>query len=240
MAWWSRGVFVTGTDTGVGKTVIAGLLARELSLRGIYVGVMKPIACGCDADSSGLPFSPDTVFLKHCARVEDPVELITPLLFRDPLAPSSAARNESRTVDRALLLSSWEALKSRHEIMIVEGCGGWMVPVDEEWLVGDLAKALGLPILVVARTALGTINHTLLTVHHVRSTRLEIVGLFFNESGPGVDAKTRESSCQEITRWTRLRVVGSLPYMAKWADRLPTDEELSQVVRMKEVCDEAT
>ncbi len=214
MDWWGGGVFIAGTDTGVGKTVVAGLLAGSLQSNGVNVGVMKPVACGCKADGTGRGRlrSEDSEFLKRMAQCDDLLELITPILLEDPLAPPSAARNAGAVIDRQQILGAWEALKSRHDVMIVEGCGGWMVPLDDEWLMSDLAKAFGLSVVIVARTALGTINHTLLTVHHIRTTGLEIAGLYFNEPVPGIDAKTRESSMEEILKRTGLRQLGFQPY----------------------------
>lgn len=212
MEWWGRGVFIAGTDTGVGKTVVAGLLARSLHLKGVNVGVMKPVACGCEVEASGELRSEDSEFLMRAAQCDDAIELVTPIMLRDPLAPPSAARNAGMAIDRQRILGAWATLQSRHHVMIVEGCGGWMVPLDEEWLMSDLAKAFGLPAVIVARTALGTINHTLLTVHHIRTTGMEIAGLYFNEPVPGVDTKTRESSMEEILKWTGLRQLGFQPY----------------------------
>ncbi|MDP2935542.1 MAG: dethiobiotin synthase, partial [Dehalococcoidia bacterium] len=157
----ARGIFVTGTDTGVGKTVVAAGLAAALKARGVNVGVMKPVQTG---DYPG-----DAAVLRLAAGVDDPLNLILPCYLQAPLAPAVAALLGDRPVSPALIMEAFQELCQRHEFMIVEGVGGLMVPLLDGYSVADLIVAMGLPALVVARPGLGTINHTLLTIKQAQS-----------------------------------------------------------------------
>jgi dethiobiotin synthetase len=168
------GLFVSGTDTGVGKTVVAAGLARLLADRGLDVGVMKPAETDVPADAD---WPADAGTLVRAARVDDPVDDVVPYRFADPLAPLVAARREGRPVDPAVIADRYAALAARHERMIVEGAGGITVPVAEGLDYAGLALRLGLVALVVARPALGTLNHTFLTVHYARSHGLPVLGV---------------------------------------------------------------
>jgi len=192
-----RGLFVTGTDTGVGKTVVTGALARALRLHGVDAGVMKAVQTGAEMEVDGA-FSPDARFLRLASGVEDPEDRICPELYATPVAPAAAAALEGRSVSPSRILIAFDALAERHEVMLVEGAGGLLVPLDGYLTMAHLAQALGLPLLIVARAALGTINHTLLTVEAARSRGLEIAGVILNrypaEPGPA------ELSAPELIR----------------------------------------
>ena len=172
-----RGLFVTGTDTGVGKTFVACALARGLRAVGIDVGVMKPIETG--VPSTG---PEDARALQSAAGVEDPLELICPVRFSLPASPEAAARAEGRSVSRADLRKAFEVLARRHEFMLVEGAGGLLVPLDREHDMADLARELDLPLLVVARARLGTVNHTRLTLEVAEARGLEVFGVVISHA----------------------------------------------------------
>lgn len=172
-----RGFFVTGTDTGVGKTLAACALVRGLRARGIDVGVMKPIETGV-RDAGPL----DAQALRDAAGVEDSLEEICPLQFALPAAPNVAAAAEGRGVDLGLLSQSFDELARCHEMMVVEGAGGLLVPTADGCDMGDLAEQLGLPLIVVARMGLGTINHTLLTLREIERRGLELAGVILSEA----------------------------------------------------------
>lgn len=172
-----RGLFITGTDTGVGKTFVACALARGLRAAGIDVGVMKPIETGVT------PAGPeDARALQNAAGVEDPLELICPARFALPASPEAAARAEARSVSRADLRKAFEFLARRHEFMLVEGAGGLLVPIDPQNDMADLARELDLPILVVARAQLGTVNHTRLTLEVAEARGLGVFGVVISHS----------------------------------------------------------
>lgn len=212
------GLFVTGTDTGVGKTVLTAGLALALRARGHFVGVAKPVQSGAlAADPAG-----DAMLLRRWTGVAEQGEEIAPYSFAAPLAPLVAARLEGRTVDRAEVAARVRALAARYEAVLVEGAGGLLVPVGEDWTVADLALSLGLPLLVVARAGLGTVNHTALTVLVARRLGLEPVGVIVN----GARDESSQTNAELIERLADVPVLGETP----WLDGELTAERLRALV----------
>ncbi len=158
-----RGLFITGTDTGVGKTCVAAHIARALVAEGRQVGVYKPAASGCARQGDRL-VSEDAVVLWNAAGRPGELDRVCPQCFAAPLAPHLAARAEGREIDAALLRQGIEYWRQRSEIVLVEGAGGLMSPMGERQYVADLAEAFGYPLIVVSRNVLGTINQTLQTL----------------------------------------------------------------------------
>ena len=157
-----RGFFVTGTDTGVGKTVISAGLTRALVGRGLRVAVMKPVASGSDATPAGLRNS-DALALMAAANVTAPYEVVNPYCFLPPVSPHIAAREARVAIDLALLRERFQSLAAAADCVIVEGAGGWLAPIGDSAAMADLAAALGLPVLLVIGLRLGCLNHALLT-----------------------------------------------------------------------------
>ncbi len=200
-----RGLFVTGTDTGVGKTAVACALARALRARGVDLGVMKPMETGVPPEGPE-----DARALRDAAGVDDPLDDVCPLRFELPAAPTVAARAEGREVNLALVRAAAERLASRHELLLVEGAGGLLVPAAPGLTMAGLASELGLPLLVVARTRLGTINHTLLTLLAAEHLGLPVLGVALSHAdGPlsPADAANLEALRAELGD----RVVLELP-----------------------------
>lgn len=197
-----KGVFVTGTDTGVGKTwVTAGIAAvwRRWGLRAAY---FKPIQSGCPEEGGRL-IPTDARFAQHLAGLEEPLELLTPITLRLPLAPGVAAAQEGVALDWRRVAGAIEDLAARYDFFAVEGAGGLLVPLDgTKVLVLDLIRWLHLPLLVVARAGLGTINHTALTVMAARHAGLAVAGVILNRypARPGLAEKTNLEVIQEITQ----------------------------------------
>jgi dethiobiotin synthetase len=158
-----RGLFITGTDTDVGKTYVASLIARALVKSGHRVGVYKPVASGCRAGDAGL-ISDDAVSLWEAAGRPGALEQVCPQRFAAPLAPHLAARADGRQVDSDRLRSGLDFWLQEFEIVLVEGAGGLMSPLSDQEYVADLAYEFGFPLIVVSRNALGTLNHTLSTL----------------------------------------------------------------------------
>jgi dethiobiotin synthetase len=179
------GLFITGTDTGVGKTYVAALIARTLAAAGHRVGVYKPAASGCRRRDGQL-LSDDALALWNAAGQPGELERVCPQCFEAPLAPHLAARREGKRLDPALLRSGIEYWRARAEIIVVEGAGGLMSPLGETEYVGDLADQLGFPLLIVARNTLGTINATLQTL--IAATTfgqgLLVAGIVLNHAAP--------------------------------------------------------
>lgn len=175
----AKGFFITGTDTEVGKTVIAGGIARCLCQRGKRVGVFKPVASGCRAEREGL-VSQDAEFLAHCADSPGPLDHVNPIRYREALAPEVAVQRGAAPVDLNLIRTYYNRLADTRDVLIVEGIGGLLVPLAKDFTVADLAARMDLPLIIVARPNLGTINHTLLTVEAARRRGLYIAGVIIN------------------------------------------------------------
>lgn len=204
------GLFVTGTDTGVGKTVIAGAIANWFYRRGRRVAVLKPVATGCVKRREGL-VSEDAEFLAVCSSTPHPLDLICPQRYLEPLAPSVAAKRAKKPLDWQAVARSIRLMSADADLMIVEGVGGVMVPMDDKHLVLDVAKMLAVPALVVARPGLGTINHTLLTVRALQTAGVHVAGIVINRypaESPGI---AEETSPREIEKWAKLPVLAIVP-----------------------------
>ena len=199
----TRGIFITGTDTEIGKTVIAGGLAAALRQTGVNVGVMKPISTGDTADAR---------FLKHAAQVDDELSVINPISLQHPLAPSVAARIEDRDIDLGSVKTVFAELEKRYDFVIVEGVGGIAVPIRDDFLVAQLIEQLQLPILIVATTGLGTLNHTLLTVAFAEQFNLQIAGIVLNGLRRETAGLAEATNPVEIEKLTGVPVIGVVPY----------------------------
>ena len=164
--------FVTGTDTGVGKTYVTARLIRHLRAQGLDTVGFKPICCGSREDAEILR-----------AAADDALSLneINPVWLRTPAAPYTAALIENRAIDLALIRETFAALRARHQSVLVEGVGGWLVPIQKDYAVADLAREMELPVIIVVRNRLGALNHTALTVSHVRASGLPCAGLILND-----------------------------------------------------------
>ena len=223
------GIFITGTDTEIGKTVVAGGLAAALKASGINVGVMKPIASG-GVECKGRIVSEDAIFLKHAAQVDDALDLINPICLRYPLAPSVAAEIEGVSVDLRQVDEAFAQLCQRHEFIVVEGVGGIAVPICEEMFVADMAQRFQLPLLIAARPNLGTINHTVLTVEFARFHSLELRGIVLNASQEESRGLAEETNPKELARLTRLPILGSVPFDEQLQSNIPDPDFLSQFI----------
>jgi len=199
------GLFVTGTDTGVGKTVFTALLLRWLRRRGVDAVPMKAVQSGATADDP----TGDAARLLQATGIKVPGEWVAPYAFRAPLAPAVAADKEGVRVEPERILAAYEALSRRHRHVLVEGAGGLMVPITEDFLIVDLIERLGLPAVVVARSGLGTVNHTLLTIHLLRSRSIPIVGVVLND-GPTVEP---DLSVEENPRM--IEQLGGVPVLGR-------------------------
>ena len=226
------GVFITATDTEVGKTVITGAIAAALNGRGINVGVMKPVASGGVANGAGKLIAEDATFLMQAAGIEEGErELVNSLCLAPALTPAVAAAVSGVTVDIQAFINSYQKLQEIHHSIVVEGVGGIVAPLWQEYLVADLMAEFALPVIVVARPNLGTINHTVLTVEYGRSRGLDIAGIIingWNQDEVGILEKSNE---EYITRLTGLPILGKFPY----ADSISVPEgKTSELDRLAE------
>ncbi|WP_010582230.1 dethiobiotin synthase [Schlesneria paludicola] len=215
----NNALFVTGTDTNVGKTHVTCLIARQLIERGLKVAAYKPACSG----AIGYPSSPpidgqyrwdDIERLKTVIGGHWTDETICPQRFLAPVAPPVAAQLEGRQVDFERLVSG-AARFPNTDILLIEGAGGWLSPVTETQTVADLARELGAPILIVARSGLGTINHTLLTVESIRSRGLAIAGIVLNSVVADPDDLSVQTNADEIEARSGVPVFGTVAYQSE-------------------------
>jgi dethiobiotin synthetase len=203
------GLFVTGTDTGVGKTIVTAAIATAFKACGINAGILKPIATGTEGTDAGLS---DPEWLMSVTGVQDPPDLIAPYRFPIPASPLVAATQAGRPIDLTRILDAFQVLVTTHDCVVVEGIGGVLVPIAPGVFVVDLITRMNLPALVVARAGLGSINHTLLTLECLRNRGVPILGLVFNSPArPTADADLSET-VPTIRRLSGLRLLGELPY----------------------------
>jgi dethiobiotin synthetase len=195
-----NGYFVTATDTGVGKTVVTAALASLLRARGRDVAVLKPVQSGALADD---PAGDAALLGAECV-----------YSFAAPLAPLVAARAEGVTIELGPILARAQQLAAEHELLLVEGAGGLLVPLAPTLDIADLAAALGLPLIVVARAGLGTVNHTLLTIEAARARGLDVVGVVLN----GERDESTADNAALIEAGSGARVLAQIPRLAD-----PTD-----------------
>lgn len=206
-----KGIFITGTDTGVGKTVVACGLAALLRESGYKVGVMKPVETGC-VEKDGKLFPQDAYYLKESSGCAESLERICPFRLRNPLAPSVAAEMQEVRINVDSLAGLYGEISSTHDITLVEGAGGLLVPILPHYTYADLAKHLKLPLLVVAANRLGMINHLLLTLEHASCRGLRVLGYVLNhpDSQSSFAAETNQGALLSLTA---VPCLGKIPYI---------------------------
>jgi dethiobiotin synthetase len=204
------GLFITGTDTDVGKTLVAGAIAQYLHRAGLRVAVSKPTATGCVHRREGL-VSEDAEFLAHCADARHPLDLICPQRFAEPLAPAVAAQRAGVAIDWQAIDRSIQLMSKDSDVMIIEGVGGILVPIDQKHTVLDLATWLAAPSVVVARPGLGTINHTCLTLMALRSGQLKVAGIVVNRYPTDTPGLAQETNLQSLEKWGRAPLLSIVP-----------------------------
>jgi len=204
--------FVTGTDTGVGKTTVSCALLAAARARGLKVDAIKPVETGCVPLDDGQLYAADAAALARAAFGEERKARALQT-FRAPLAPSVAAELEQRTVDVDLIDAGVDAIRqAQPDFLLVEGAGGLLVPLTDDLDMASLAHRLGLPLLVVARDGLGTINHTLLTLEAAARRDLTVAGVVLCGAASGTLAGDAERNAFEISRRAGAPVLGILPH----------------------------
>ena len=201
-----KSIFITGTDTDVGKTCVTASIARLLHEKDIDVGVMKPFASGVDNSSNGI--SDDVRVLMEYSGVSDPVKLVNPYFFEIPSSPFDAAKQLNIEIDLELIYDSFNQLSSNHEIVLVEGIGGVLTPILNHFFLVDLIRKLNLETFIVTNSKTGTVNHTLLT--HDACSRMEIPinGFIINEISK--DGYSLENLTKQIEQLTSKSVLATI------------------------------
>jgi dethiobiotin synthetase len=205
-----RGIFITGTDTDVGKTWVAAGLTAALRKRGVKAVYFKPVQSGCPREDGRL-IPTDAKFACSLTCLDEPLEVLTPIALRLPLAPGIAAAQAGVEVNLEVVAASLRDLTARYEFLVVEGAGGLYVPlVGTHFLVLDLIRWLGLPLAVVAKSGLGTINHTVLTVKAAQAAGVKVAGVILNRypDNPGLAAASNPGVIQALTG---VPILGKLP-----------------------------
>jgi len=198
------GIFITATDTEVGKTLIAAGFVNFFRNQGINAGYMKPISCGQDNDA---------VFVKKLLKLKDPLALINPISLPYPLSPLAAAIKAKRKIDLNKIVKAFTILKKKYDLVVVEGVGGALVPITEKIMVADLIKQLNIPAIIVARAGLGTINHTLLTVEALKRRKIKIQGIIMN--GYSGSELSEDDNADIIYKITGIPILAKIPWMKK-------------------------
>ncbi|MBI5523799.1 MAG: dethiobiotin synthase [Desulfarculus sp.] len=209
------GIFVTGTDTDVGKTVVCAALLLALAQRGVDVGYLKPVASG-GVEKDGRLVSPDLLAVQQLCDLPDPWERMNPICLRQPLCPLVAGRLEGVHLSVSRVRADLRHTLELHRFTVVEGVGGVMVPLTSRLILLDLMVDLELPVLVVARPGLGTINHTLLTIGAVRDRGLKVVGFIFSGPDPTLPPDSAiPHNAELITDFCGVPYLGTLPWQDK-------------------------
>lgn len=212
-----NGIFITGTDTGVGKTIVSAVLLRLLKSAGVNAVYMKPVQTGCRRHGKKL-IAPDLKLVCSLLGINPPEKerrLMAPYCFRRACSPHLAAALEKRNIRLSKIIRSFDEMKRRHNFIIVEGAGGILTPLSRQSSMLDLMKALALPVLVVARPGLGTLNHSLLTLRELRRAKLNITGVVLNYSNNARKTIIEKDNRANIEKLGHVRVIAELPYIRK-------------------------
>jgi dethiobiotin synthetase len=206
-----RHFFVTGTDTGVGKTTVTVHLMHQLIAQGLKVIAMKPVASGCEW-LDGRWQNEDVIQLTAASNVKAPVESINPYSFKSAIAPHIAAAQAGVEIQLDVIKTAYESLTALADVVIVEGAGGLLVPLNDRHTMADLLKTLGLPALVVVGMRLGCINHTLLTVQHLQQQGIPFCGWVANQIDPQMSMQ--QENLQTLINWIQPPLL-QLPYQGQ-------------------------
>ena len=205
------GLFITGTDAGVGKTVIAGAIAKILTDNGLKAGVFKPIAVGCRHCWDGI-VSHDTEFLADCANSDLPLSTITPVGYITPAVPIVGAAREGKPMDFDKIAAAYKQICSDSDLVIVEGISGVRTPLTPEFDLLDLAVEFALPVVIVAGLSPGTVNHTLMTIDCVRAAELKIAGIVINGYNAVEETVTANTAPQVIAQCADVDILANVPF----------------------------
>lgn len=206
----SRGIFVTGTDTGVGKTLATCALIHALKRQGVAPMPMKPVAAGASMHDGVLANEDSIALIRAASREMSLMPDVTPVLLREPMAPHIAAAREGRRISLDPILASFARLASASDFLVVEGVGGFAVPLDEGLDTVDLARALALPVVMVVGLRLGCLNHALLTARAIEVAGLPLAGWIANAIDR--DMPVRDENVATLREWLSAPLLGRLPY----------------------------
>jgi len=225
-----KGFFITGTDTGVGKTIITAALIKAAHILGFSACGMKPIETGCrrtenkEGNNSLIPS--DGTFLREITGTGESIDLITPIRFENPLAPLPASEIEDKPIDLDKIKTAYKELSNRYDVIIAEGIGGLLVPILRDYFVVDLARDFGLPLIIVSRPGIGAINHTMLSVRYAIKEGLTVAGIIINYCQPPEGTLAEDTNPEIIRRLSPVPVIGTFPYLKDLESRTIGNESL--------------
>jgi len=203
--------FITGTDTGIGKTFMSIALLRALAARGLRTAAMKPVAAGATRDGHVL-VNEDAEMLRHCATTTLPRDLVCPCIYEAPTAPHIAARAEGRTIDLDRITDAYGQIRRRADVVLVEGIGGWALPLAPGTMLSDLVRRLELPVLLVVGLRLGALNHALLSARAIVADGLVLSGWLGNVVDP--DYQYGQETFDSLRDLIAAPCLGYLPWQA--------------------------
>jgi dethiobiotin synthetase len=222
-----KSIFITGTDTGVGKTTVTCGIASALSRRGYQVGVFKPAETGCQHAADGSLQPADAARLKFFSGSELDLQAICPYTLHEALAPAVAAQRGGVRIDVEQLVHCHDAVASQHDVTLVEGAGGLLVPLTPELTFADLAARLRAPVLVVVASRLGAINHALLTMRYARFIGLQVLGYVINFLAGKTDLAA-DTNVGTLTEWLG-PPLGIVPHLGEIAETTAERERLAEL-----------
>ena len=208
-----KSIFITGTDTDVGKTYITAGLAVTLRKMGIDIGVMKPFAAG-NAQKNGFK-SEDVEILSKSAQVNDPENLVNPQFFPISASPYTAWKKLKIKPKIPTILKSFKKLSNLHEMLLIEGMGGVMTPILKDYYITNLIKEMKIPTIIVTRSKVGTVNHTIMTVKFCEKFKIPIKGIIINNFDKGYPVKQLKNDLEGLTG---VKVLGSIPFLKNLSD----------------------
>ncbi|NCC51103.1 MAG: dethiobiotin synthase [Spartobacteria bacterium] len=212
--------FITGTDTGIGKTIVTAWLAIQARRHAIDAAPMKPVQTGC-VERNGELIAPDLMFTLNAAGIEASPEerqQMCPYRFKPACSPHLAAQKENVRIELKTIMRHLHQLQDRHDMILVEGAGGIFVPMDEQFTMLNLMQRMNLPVILVARAELGTINHSLLSIQALRFAGVDIAGIVFVQARPADDMDILDDNVATIAERGDVPVIGRLPYCPELAD----------------------
>ena len=208
-----KSIFITGTDTDVGKTYITAGLAVTLRKMGVDIGVMKPFAAG-NTQKNGFK-SEDVEILSKAAQIHDPENLVNPQFFPIPASPYTAWKKLKIKPKIPTILKSFKKLSNLHEMLLIEGMGGVMTPILKDYYITNLIKEMKIPTIIVTRSKVGTVNHTIMTVKFCEKFKIPIKGIIINNFDKGYPVKQLKNDLEGLTG---VKVLGSIPFLKNLSD----------------------